>query len=62
MIIRLINILLYELLAHDYIIDNKKKELENVDIILGQMKDYINICLSAFVFQFVMFKMKKIEI
>lgn len=56
MIIRLINILLYELLTHDYIIDNKKKELENVDIIFGQMKDYINICLSAFTFQFVMFK------
>jgi hypothetical protein len=47
----MINILIYELFAKKFISNGKNgNDNYNMDIIVGQIKDFINICLSAFVF------------
>ena len=52
MLFRLMNILIYELFVVNYLKSKKKEEDQhfNLDIVIGQTKDFINICLSAFVF------------
>ena len=52
MLFRMMNILIYELFVVHYLkkIKDNDDENHNIDIVIGQIKDFINICLSAFVF------------